>query len=106
MTGYTWLNAASLALGLLAWVLAAAALLRSHRGTGPLPAASLAACALSPCLVVFYLGHLTDRSDWSALMDVMRAFRLSAALLLGGTLALNAAAWVRRLVTTRKGEKG
>lgn len=95
MTGYAWLNVASLALGLLAWVLPGAALCR-RRGTVPCALLSLSACALSLCLVVFYLGHLSDAGDWSALMDTAHAFRLAAAVLLAVTLGLNALALALR----------
>ncbi len=39
-------------------------------------AASAASCSLALCLVVFYLGHLADSRDWSALLDTAGAFRL------------------------------
>lgn len=55
-------------------------------------AASAASCSLALCLVVFYLGHLADRRDWSALLDTAGAFRLCAGGLFLGTLLLNALA--------------
>jgi len=86
-----WMNVASLALGLTAWLLPLLALtwLRRSGGALLLMAGSLASCALSLCLVVFCLGYLVDCGDWSALEDTVRAFRLSAGGLLAGTLALN-----------------
>lgn len=86
-----WLNIGSLALGLLAWVLPAAALTLGRRGprSSLLPAAGLTACALSLFLVLCYLEGLVRIGAWSALMDTARAFRLSAAVLLAGALPLN-----------------
>lgn len=88
MLGCMWMNVASLALGLLAWLVPVAALLR--RGGSLLGCAgSFAACALSLCLVVFCLGHLADVGDVSAFLDTVNSYRLCAGVLTVGTLALN-----------------
>lgn len=71
--GYAWLNLGSLALGGIAWALPVAALARRDKATrreaAVCSAASAASCSLALCLVVFYLGHLADSRDWSALLD-------------------------------------
>ncbi len=86
-----WMNLGSLILGLAAWCLPVAAIARG-RFTALWCTASLSACALSLGLVVFYLGHLVELGDWSALMDTVGVFRLCAAALLVGTLFLNSLA--------------
>lgn len=106
MLGAMWMNVGSLALGVTAWLLPLLALtwLRRSGGALLLAAGSLTACALSLCLVIFYLGYLTDCGDWSALMDTSRAFRLCAGVLLAGTLALNLLALIRHVGgSARKG---
>ena len=94
--GYAWLNLGGLALGGIAWALPVAALARRDKATrreaAVCSAASAASCSLALCLVVFYLGHLADRRDWSALLDTAGAFRLCAGGLFLGTLLLNALA--------------
>ena len=94
--GYAWLNLGSLALGGIAWALPVAALVRRDKATrreaAVCSAASAASCSLALCLVVFYLGHLADSRDWSALLDTAGAFRLCTGGLFLGTLLLNALA--------------
>ena len=89
--GYAWLNLGSLALGGIAWALARRDK-ATRREAAVCSAASAASCSLALCLVVFYLGHLADRRDWSALLDTAGAFRLCAGGLFLGTLLLNALA--------------
>jgi len=89
-----WLNLGSLALGLLAWALAAVNLLRCHeagkRNGVFFSAASLSACAASLCLQIFSIEHLVKSGDWSALLDTVPAVARAAALLLAVTVILNA----------------
>jgi len=93
-----WLNLGSLALGLLAWALAAVNLLRRHKAGKwnmvVLSAASLSACAISLCLQIFSIERLVKSEDWSALLDTVPAVARAAAWLLVGTLILNAIALV------------
>ena len=78
-----------LALGLLAWALGLAA-----RRTG-LCAPSLGCCAVALSLVPLHVYLEVEAGDLSAIQDTAHAFALSAAALVLGTLALNAAAWLR-----------
>lgn len=84
----------ALFLGLAAWILPVIALIRGP-GRTALPAVSLGACALSLLMVLFALAHMVSIGDLSALMDTIGAFRLAAAVLVVGALALNAWAWAR-----------
>ncbi len=92
--GTAWLNLGSLALGLLAWALAAVNLLRrgnaGSRNRVLFSAASLSACAASLCLQIFSIERLVKSEDWSALMDTAPAVARAAAWLLVGTVILNA----------------
>ena len=93
------LNLGSLALGLAAWLLPVMGMLSrtsSLAKTNALSVFSLSACALSLFLVVLYLGHLVRAEDWSALMDTVPAFKLSASVLLAVALPLNLLALLRR----------
>ena len=72
-----------LALGLLAWGLGLAALMTRRTGL----------CA--PSLVPLHVYLEVEAGDLSAIQDTAHAFALSAAALVLGTLALNAAAWLR-----------
>jgi hypothetical protein len=90
-----WLNLGSLILGLLAWILPVAFLMR-NRKTSPgkqlmFSAVSIGACAVSLCLQILYSHHLVIIEDWSALMDTSHAVAWVSALLLAVTLFLNAA---------------
>ena len=58
--------------------------------------AGLGACSLSLVTVIFYLHHLVDIGDWSALMDTMGAFTLAATTLVTVTFALNLVAVIKR----------
>ena len=98
------LNLGSLALGLAAWLLPVMGMLSrtsSPARTNALSVFSLSACALSLFLVVLYLGRLVQAEDWSALMDTVPAFRLSASVLLAVALPLNALALFCRNRTKR-----
>ena len=78
-----------LALGLLAWVLGLAALMT--RRCAP----SLGCCAVALSLVPLHVYLEVEAGDLSAIQDTAHAFALSVAALVLGTLALNAAAWLR-----------
>ena len=85
-----------LALGLLAWALGLAALMTRRTG---LCAPSLGCCAVALSLVPLHVYLEVEAGDLSAIQDTAHAFALSAAALVLGTLALNAAAWLRRTPT-------
>ena len=76
-----------LALGLLAWALGLAALMTRRTGLG--------CCAVALSLVPLHVYLEVEAGDLSAIQDTAHAFALSAAALVLGTLALNAAAWLR-----------
>ncbi len=91
-------NLISLLLGLLAWILGAAAL-RKNRWQS---FASLSAC----CLSLFF--QLTEalvqvrEGDWSTLLDTWDTVVAAAALLVGVTLALNGMVVLRQPGTRKK----
>ena len=80
------------ALGLLACALGLAALMTRRTG---LCAPSLGCCAVALSLVPLHVYLEVEAGDLSAIQDTAHAFALSAAALVLGTLALNAAAWLR-----------
>ena len=85
----TW---GALLLGLAAWGLGLAALVRGRTG---LCTPSLACCAAALFLVILH-GHIQVREgDLAAIEDARDAFTACAAVLLAGTLALIAGAWLR-----------
>lgn len=94
--GMAWLNLGSLVLGLIAWILPVVNVMRRKEGRrgAALSCLSLAACALSLSLQIFYTEHLVNKGDWSALMDTTHAVSVVATTLLVVTLALNALSWV------------
>jgi len=103
MSGAVWLNLGSFVLGLIAWILPVAALVRRRKANPvALSLASVSACAVSLCMQLFYADHLVKIADWSALMDTSRAVAMVSALLLAVTAILNAVAWA---VCRRQGQK-
>ena len=88
------LNLGSLVLGLIAWILPVANLIRykkyDHRKWVTLSIMSISACAISLCFQIFYNYHLVKIEDWSALMDTTDAVAFVAAVLLIVTIILNA----------------
>jgi len=89
---YGWLNIASLALGLVAWLLPVWGIFsKKIRMVGTL---SFFLCSVSLACQVFYTQHLVTISDWSAIEDTHFAVAFATAALLVGTIALNFAAWI------------
>lgn len=88
---YGLLNIASLLLGLAAWALPIAAIIRK-RNTGPFTGISFGLCSLSLLFQLVYTQHLVDIRDWSALEDTHCAVVCAAVVLLSATLLLNIAA--------------
>jgi amino acid transporter len=88
------LNLASFVLGLIAWILPVANLMRykkhDRRKWVTLSILSISACAISLCFQIFYNYHLVKIEDWSALMDTTDAVAFVAAVLLIVTIILNA----------------
>ena len=81
-----------LALGLLAWAQVLADLMTRRTG---MFRHSLGCCAVALSLVPLHVYLEVEAGDLSAIQDTAHAFALSAAALILGTLALNAAAWLR-----------
>lgn len=88
-------NIASIILGLTAWVLPLVHLMVRKRRT-LLCCGSLTACALSLLFQLREAARLTDKGDWSALMDTIHAVNFCAAVLVAVTLILNALALLRK----------
>ncbi|WP_315634779.1 hypothetical protein [Rossellomorea yichunensis] len=85
-----WLNIGSLLLGLLAWTLPLVNLFRNRKNHVAFTMLSMGACAVSLSFQIFYHYHLVTIGDWSAIMDISGAVAFAAAVLLGGTILLNA----------------
>ena len=87
------LNLGSLIFGLIAWMLPVIVLVRSgkigDKSVALLCAGSLAACAVSICMQIFYSDYLVKIEDWSALMDTSAAVAKVSAFLLIVTVLLN-----------------
>lgn len=84
---YGLLNTASLLLGLAAWALPIASLIRRKK---PQTALSAACCSLSLLCQILYTQHLVSIRDWSAIEDTHGAVTLAAAVLVCVTAILNA----------------
>jgi cytochrome c oxidase subunit 4 len=88
------LNLGSIVLGLIAWVLPIANLMRydkaRHRNWAALSMASFSACTVSLCMQIFYGNHLVKIEDWPALMDTSSAVTLVSIILTVVTVILNA----------------
>lgn len=95
---FVWLNAGSLVLGLIAWILPIINLVRcnkpDNRGWVAFSVISVSACAIALYMQILYINHLVNIEDWSALMDTSYAVALVCALLLVVTVMLNAVALV------------
>ncbi|WP_201715616.1 hypothetical protein [Rossellomorea arthrocnemi] len=85
-----WLNIGSLLLGLLAWTLPVVNLFQSRKNHVAFTMLSMGACAVSLSFQIFYHYHLVTIGDWSAIMDISGSVALGAAVLLIGTILLNA----------------
>lgn len=110
--GAGWMNLASLALGLLAWMLPVAAMIRTaarpralHPAL-PLVCVSFAACAAALYLQLRYHAHLSRIEDVGAFLDTAQAAAFASAVLLCVTLALNALALCAAAVCARKAAAG
>ncbi len=90
----SWLNPASLVLGLIAWILPVVNLMRDkkhdHSNWAILSIISISACAISLWLQIIYGYFLVKIEDWSALMDTRGAVAFVSAVLLIVTVILNA----------------
>ena len=92
----TLLNIGSLALGVLAWLLAIFAISSSkascvHRNT----VLSYSCCAVSLMLQLFEVNNRANIGDYAAITDTARAVLMAAVALVSVTIILNAAAWLK-----------
>jgi len=90
-----WLNLGSLVLGLIAWILPAINILRYKRDSNnwiTLSIISLSACSISLFFQICGFYERIKAEDWSALMDTMGVNVSIPAILLIGTIILNAIA--------------
>ncbi|MCG7346004.1 hypothetical protein MHZ92_17975 [Sporosarcina sp. ACRSL] len=88
----SWLNAASLVLGLIAWILPVIAFMqmnRKYKNWFTLSIISLSACAISICFQMYYNYHLVKIEDWAALLDTTWAVVFLSTVLLIVTILLN-----------------
>ena len=102
--GAGWMNLASLALGLLAWMLPVAAMIRTAARPRALhPALPLVCVSFAACAAALYLhAHLSRIEDVGAFLDTAQAAAFASAVLLCVTLALNALALCAAAVCARK----
>lgn len=106
--GAGWMNLASLALGLAAWALPVAAMIRTAarpralRSPLPLICASFAACAAALCFSLRYDAYLARIEDVSAFLDTAEPLAFVASVLLCVTIVLNALALGAAAVCARK----
>lgn len=84
----------SLGAGFLSWGLGAAALCR--RDWSILPVSSLSLCILSLVSQFLEINRRVDLEDWAAIEDTFPGVLVAAVVLTCVTLALNAAALLRR----------
>lgn len=87
------LNLGSIVLGLVAWMLPIASLMRFKKNNNSNWAIhsilSISACAISLFFQIGYSNHLVNIEDWSALMDTTGAVVIVSGVLLVVTLLLN-----------------
>jgi len=90
---YSWLNLASLLLGLIAWILPMINLTTEKKQENKnwlvLSIISISACSTSLCFQIFYTYHKVTVEDWGALEDTMYAVAYASAVLLIVTIILN-----------------
>ncbi len=91
---YGWLNIGSLVLGLIAWILPIANLVRHNKDNNKnwalFSMASISACVISLCFQILYNDYLVRIEDWSALMDTSGGVVRLSLVLAVVTIVLNA----------------
>lgn len=88
-----WLNLGSLVLGAIAWILPAITISRydkRSRNWVALSIMSISACSISLFLQICNFYERVKAEDWSALMDTVSVIASVPAILLIGTILLNA----------------
>ncbi|WP_066229067.1 hypothetical protein [Metabacillus fastidiosus] len=88
-----WLNLGSLVLGLIAWILPVINIIRNEkrsRNWVTLAVVSLSACSISLFFQICSFYERVKAEDWGALMDTISVIASIPAILLIGTIILNA----------------
>lgn len=88
-----WLNFVSILLGLIAWILPAINISRYKKRSSSwitLSMISLIACSISLFFQIYSFYERVKAEDWSALMDTISVIASVPAILLIGTIILNA----------------
>ena len=88
-----WLNLGSLVLGLIALILPAINIVKYEKRSKywiTFSIVSLSACSVSLFLQIFGFYEIVKAEDWAALMDTMSVIASVPAILLIGTILLNA----------------
>lgn len=88
-----WLNLGSLVLGAIAWILPAINISKHNkysRNWFALSILSISACSISLFLQICSFYERVKAEDWSALMDTVSVIASVPAILLIGTIILNA----------------
>jgi len=93
--GYGICNLLALLFGLTAWVLPLLGIWKNCRGEW-VSTVSMALCALALSSHFFYVEHLVQIEDWSALMDTRSGSLLAVEVLLIGAVLVNVLAWLVR----------
>lgn len=90
---YGLLNNGSLLFGLIACILPMGNIIMQNkienRYWGIISIMSVSSCAISLCLQIFYINHLVNIEDWTAMMDTLSMVSLGSLLLLIITITLN-----------------
>ena len=90
---YGLLNKGSLLFGLIALIIPIINLMWENKSInkkwGIFSIASASACAISLCMQIFYINHLVNIEDWTAMMDTLNTVALASGLLLVITITLN-----------------
>lgn len=93
MKAIYWLTPASLALGLLAWIIPIIYMLKYKKIDSKKSSIyiflSLSACGISIFFQIVYNDYLVEIGDWSALMDTSGGVVIASGVLLAVTLAIN-----------------
>ncbi|MBD0384482.1 hypothetical protein [Paenibacillus sedimenti] len=88
-----WLNLGSLVLGVIAWILPAINISRYDKRSKnwvTLSIVSISACSFSLFFQICSFYEREKVEDWSALMDTVSVIASVSAILLSGTIILNA----------------
>ena len=88
-----WLNLGSLVLGLIAWILPSINISKYEKRSRnwiTFSMVSLSACSVSLFFQIFSFYERVKAEDWSALMDTISVIASVPAILLIGTILLNA----------------